>query len=645
MTLGTQVLRFARGSMLQEGFPPIRLFRALIALCDDIGEEHDMLITSIVVWFNAVWRRLPQAYMTDEEGFTRELNQWNENDDYDRGQISVPLYDLVSMGNCIGSIHGHFMYDDSLIDGNIAAELRQQLRRNDASAYGLDPYHRRKTKVPSPEELEWEPQQYIEKFLHHTPFYHFFHTQVPFRIPRETYTRHGFILAPTGFGKSQLLGSMIAEFLSQDNSPGMFVLDPHGNEEKSLYNLLLRRVPASRLEIIDVDEDPPILNFLSMSQGETEIQALQIFNFLMSSLSGDMSDKQGAIVPYLLKLLRRIPDASLETLRLIVDEKVKRPEQSAFASAIASLPNVDQGFFHNQFYNARMQETKDAIGWKLYAAVSSEVFRHMFCSPGGSSINFDRLMAERKVVLVRASKDTLGADGQSVFFQYIIAQYFAAGLRRARIPERDRHLNILFGDEASVWLSSPIIANICFELRKFKCGLWQATQVYEQIGEGVRAAILGSVGTKICGPVQSSDANTLANEMYTTGAFIRSMRAKERSHADWAFYVSGMTDKAVKVRVPYGTLEALPQRPRRRRGPPLSELTTDHELEERFETLMLEEEAKNDFRESPSSPVLSQTHESFQEREPDWILEDMKAAEEKASEATIKPGRDWSEPT
>ena len=73
MTLGTQVLRFARGSMLQEGFPPIRLFRALIALCDDIGEEHDMLITSIVVWFNAVWRRLPQAYMTDEEGFTREL--------------------------------------------------------------------------------------------------------------------------------------------------------------------------------------------------------------------------------------------------------------------------------------------------------------------------------------------------------------------------------------------------------------------------------------------------------------------------------------------------------------------------------------------------------------------------------------------
>jgi len=46
--------------------------------------------------------------------------------------------------------------------------------------------------------------------------------------------------------------------------------------------------------------------------------------------------------------------------------------------------------------------------------------------------------------------------------------------------------------------------------------------------------------------------------MYTDPTFIRSMKAKERSHADWAFYVNGMTDKAARVRVPYGTLEKLP---------------------------------------------------------------------------------------
>jgi len=39
-------------------------------------------------------------------------------------------------------------------------------------------------------------------------------------------------------------------------------------------------------------------------------------------------------------------------------------------------------------------------------------------------------------------------------------------------------------------VNSPIIASICFELRKYGCGLWQATQVYEQIGQEVRAAIL-----------------------------------------------------------------------------------------------------------------------------------------------------------
>lgn len=45
--------------------------------------------------------------------------------------------------------------------------------------------------------------------------------------------------------------------------------------------------------------------------------------------------------------------------------------------------------------------------------------------------------------------------------------------------------------------------------------------------------------------------------MATTGDFIRSMRAREREGADWAVHLQGM-DSAIKLTVPYGTLEALP---------------------------------------------------------------------------------------
>jgi len=63
-----------------------------------------------------------------------------------------------------------------------------------------------------------------------------------------------------------------------------------------------------------------------------------------------------------------------------------------------------------------MQETKDAIGWKLYSALSSDAFRQMFGTANKNSINFDDLIAARKVVLVRATKDGLGEDGQRVSF-------------------------------------------------------------------------------------------------------------------------------------------------------------------------------------------------------------------------------------
>jgi hypothetical protein len=59
-----------------------------------------------------------------------------------------------------------------------------------------------------------------------------------------------------------------------------------------------------------------------------------------------------------------------------------------------------------------------------------------------------------------------------------------------------------------------------------------------------------------------------ARECYTTPDFIRDMKAVEGSHADWVFYVSGMTGHAARVRVPYGIFDALPRQKRRVRLAP-----------------------------------------------------------------------------
>jgi len=464
--------------------------------------------------------------------------------------LSAPLYTIApNFPQIVDLIYSTFtkFHDDSLLFQKLALQLSDNLLQ----CSGIDDIKSKKRRI-SPLEYSGNPLDYLVK----TPFYDLFNAQVPFAIPRRIWASHGIILAPPNHGKSQFLGSLVASFISEndDNSPSIFLLDPHGD----LFNNLCVRVPSHRLILLNPDDRPPPLNFLDFGNS-TEPQILQTFSYLMSSLSAGLSDKQGAIVPYLLKLLRKIPNASLETLRLIVDEKVKKPQQSLFFEFISTLPQVDQGFFHTIFYHSSMDITKQAIAWKIYSAMSSDAFRQMFSAPT-NSVNFDQLIADRKVVLVKGGRHSLGDDGMRIFLQFMIAQYFAAGLRRDRIPPDQRHLCIMFVDEAHTVVNSPVISNIFTELRKYGCGWCGATQLWSQIAEDVKSAVLGATAIKIAGPVAHSDAVVLSRDMgqRTTVDFIRSMKAVERSHADWAIHVQGLTESAVRIRAAYGAVEKMP---------------------------------------------------------------------------------------
>ncbi len=534
-------------------YPPLILFRQLHAIgiqLDAMEQFNPIAEEEIARCFAGIVRKLPDIYKFTEAEFKADARKWMADEDSYARQPSVPLHDLLPVAECILVIHAFFC-EGPIRDAGLFAELRRQLFLNEASYHRVSLVDMQRGRAPPVTEVDEEPEVLIDTFLGGTPFWHLFHIQIPFTIPRKTFASHGIILGPPNHGKSQLLGSLVSSFLRDNDNPvGCFVLDPHGD----LYSTLSTRVDPRRLVCLDPDTSPPPLNFLDFGTS-TEAQTLQTFSYLMSSLSGGLSDKQGAIVPYLLKLLKRIPEASLETLRLLVDEKVKRPEQSQFASAIAMLGKVDQGFFHNQFYNSRMQETKDAIGWKLYAALSNETFREMF-SAKHNSFDADLAMRERKVVLVKGSENTLGEAGAPIFLQFVVAQVMSAAFRRANIPKEERHLCVLIIDEAKHVFNDQT-ERILTECRKWNLGFLAASQLLSQIPDNVRSAIYGATAIKISGPVADSDAEQLRKEMYCSKEFIRSMKAKEASHADWAFYVTGMTNKAVRVRVPYGALENL----------------------------------------------------------------------------------------
>jgi hypothetical protein len=529
-----------------ELLPPFRVIFNFDALCTQIGHEDPETVEALYAMIKGITAWMPDGYKITEAELKEHVDARS-----DKSTMTIPLHEVMNVSGSLASILFYFVYE---IKSDEHYPLRKQLMENENRYHKVSMYERRKKFIPPPTQVKEEPVALINIYLKGTPFYDFFmYTQVPFRIPRKTFASHGIILAPPNHGKTQLLGSLVAGFLNETQPVGCFVLDPHGD----LFNTLRTRVDSSRLVCLDPDTSPPPLNFLDFGNS-TEAQTLQTFSYLMSSLSGGMSDKQGAIVPYLLKLLKRIPGASLETLRLIVDEKVKGAVQSQFASVIASLPDVDQGFFHNQFYSSRMQETKDAIGWKLYAALSNETFRKMF-SARTNSFDAWKAMQERKVVLVKGSENTLGEAGAPIFLQFIVAQAMQASFRRAALPNDEEHrpLCLLIIDEAKHVFNDQT-ERILTECRKWNLGFLAATQLISQIPENVRTAIYGATAIKISGPVASNDATQLAREMYATPDFIRGMKAKERQGAHWAFYVTGLTDKAADVYVPYGSLETLP---------------------------------------------------------------------------------------
>lgn len=399
-----------------------------------------------------------------------------------------------------------------------------------------------------PHDHPGDMKQIVDGYLIGTPLWKIFNAPVPFDIPTHRFGAHGIIIAPPEHGKTQLLSTFIARFLPDPNT-GIVVLDPHGD----LFTSLKDKVPPERLVVLDPSTDPPPLNVFDFGNAN-EVQILQAFSYLMAALTGGMSEKQAAIIPYLLKLIRAIPGATVQTLLELVTERLGKNDVSKFMPYVRQLEPLDRDFFVHQFFG-KMQDTKDAIAWKLSAALSYDAFRAMFTAPRNSFDAF-AAMEQSKVVLVKGSESVLGEYGLPVFLQFVVAQFFLAALKRDQVPEKDRKLCILFADEASHVFNSQT-TRILTECRKYRFGFMAATQVIQQIPQDVKAAIYGATAIKIAGPVSHTDAMLLAREMHTSAEEIRALKSYQRSHAEWMFYVSNVTDQAVKVDVPFGALDQL----------------------------------------------------------------------------------------
>lgn len=315
--------------------------------------------------------------------------------------------------------------------------------------------------------------------------------------------RHVYILGATGTGKSTMLLSMIKQDV--DNNKGLCVVDPHGD----LIEQIISVIPRDRIaDVVYFNPDdigyPMGINLLELTPGLSEEDAIREKEFIAESIISVFhkiyTDKySGPRMEYILRntihTAFTVPDATLFTVyKLLINTSYRK-------SVTRGL--TDENL--KDFWKFEFAKAGDYQKVKMISPITNKIGRFLF-SPtakrileqGKSTINFDTIMNEGKILLCNLSKGKIGEDNSEVFGVLIMAKIQLAALKRARMKQEDRKDFFLYVDEFQNF-ATPAFAQILSEARKYRLGAILAHQTTSQLEDISLVNItLANTGTVIC---------------------------------------------------------------------------------------------------------------------------------------------------
>lgn len=339
--------------------------------------------------------------------------------------------------------------------------------------------------------------------------------QIPFGIKSEDRTRHMYVIGKTGMGKSTLLENLAIQDIK--NGEGMAFIDPHGRSAE----LLLDYIPPERhkdvIYFAPFDLDNPI-SFNIMEDVGADQRHL-VANGLMATFKKIWADQFSARMEYILSntilALLEYPDTTLLGVNRMLSDKIYREK----IVANISDPSV-KSFWVDEFANYTERfaaEATPAIQNKVGQFSANPLIRNII-GQGKSTIDFRKIMDERKILIVNLSKGLVGEENAKLLGGMIITKLYLAAMSRANASDTDmRRLPAfyLFVDEFQSFANESF-ADILSEARKYKLALTIAHQYIEQMQEEVRDAVFGNVGTTISFRVGPLDAEVLEKVFFPT---------------------------------------------------------------------------------------------------------------------------------
>ena len=224
------------------------------------------------------------------------------------------------------------------------------------------------------------------------------------------------------------------------------------------------------LNLFDVGQDR-LAGYTPLERERLTNSILELYDFVLGTLlDAQMTQKQSVIFRYLTRLMLNIPNATIHTLR----ELMELGAEEKFAREIASLEGTAKHFFQTEFSSREFAQTKRQVLRRLWGILENQTFERMFSQPQSKLDLFSEMNAG-KVNFINIAKDLLKESGTEIFGRFFIALILWAALKRAVLPPEERTPTFKHIDEPADYFDRTV-GLILSQARKYQVGMVLAHQ-------------------------------------------------------------------------------------------------------------------------------------------------------------------------
>ena len=329
------------------------------------------------------------------------------------------------------------------------------------------------------------------------------------RLGAQAALHHLEVVGPTGAGKSTLLLNLLLQDIAAGR--GVALIEPKGD----LVDDLLARIPAGRradVVLLDPSDEAPLgLNPLGdVTTARAELVADGLINTLRSLYADSWGPRTQDILHAGLLTLARRGDASMVMLPLLLTNPGFR---RSITGRLATSDPIAIGPFW-AWYEALSDAERASVIAPVMNKLRPFLFNRRLRAVLGQRqprIDLPTILAGNKILLVPLRKGAIGAEAARLLGSLVVASLWQAIQARAGQPPAARQPVMVYVDELQDYLHLPTdLADALAQARGLGVGFTLAHQYLAQLPPTMRAAVLGTVRSRICFQLNHDDATVMA---------------------------------------------------------------------------------------------------------------------------------------